>query len=81
MNAHRGFTVLRRHQTGVDGERADGDQHVAAGRFGIDELFVDLHLREKIIDVGVRTFGFADHRDLAGHRVRAADAVDLDFMG
>jgi hypothetical protein len=79
-NAHGGLGMLCGDQAGFNREGADGDQHVAAVGFRVDELFVDLHLREQVIDVSVGTLRRADHRHLARHRVRAADAVDLYFV-
>src|SRR5262245_2099017 len=66
-NAHRRLALLRRNQSGIDGEWPDGDQHVAAIGFGVDALLVDFDLREQIIHVHAGTLRFADHRHLARH--------------
>ena len=81
VDADRGFAGLRRNQTGLDGERADAGQHVAAVGAGIDLRRIDRDLREQVIDVGLRMRRLGDDRDLAGDGVRAADAVHLQRMG
>ena len=81
VDAHDGLAVLGRHEAALDGERADARDHVAAVRGGVDEGAVDLHLREQVVDVGVRAARLRHDGDLAGERVGAAEPVDLALVG
>ncbi|MNR39742.1 hypothetical protein D3C85_1579740 [compost metagenome] len=64
----------------LDGERANGAQHVAAVGRGIDPALGDHDLHEQVVDVGVGMQRGADNRYLAGLRATATDAVDFQFM-
>ena len=66
---------------GLERERRDPGQDVAARRRAVDARLVDHDLREQVVDVGVRMLRTTDDRDLAGQWVRAADAVDLSVVG
>ncbi len=52
VNPNLGFRPVRRHEPRLDRERPYRRQHVAAVRRGVDEPLLDLHLSEKIVDVG-----------------------------
>ena len=65
----------------LDRERPDAGQQVAAVLLVGDDRLVDEDLQEQVVDVGVGAIGRADHRDLAGQRVGAADPVDLARVG
>ncbi len=69
-----------RDKAGLDRERADAGQHVAAIRRRVDRLLPNFHLREEIVYIRSRRCRRADDRDLAGQRIAAADPVDLQLM-
>ncbi len=68
------------HKTGFNRERRDRREHVSAIGTGIHDLAVIHHLGEQVIDVGIPATGAIDDGDLAGERVAAADAVNLQWM-
>jgi hypothetical protein len=75
-----GLGRRRGDQPGLDRERADAGQHVAAVGRGVDRLFQHARLGEEIVHVGVGPCRAADDGDLRGHRMAAADAVDLQVV-
>ena len=70
-----------RHQPLVDRERADGRRHVPAVAVVVDARLVDQHLRERVVDVGIRVGRRADHAHLGERRHAAAHAVELAHAG
>jgi hypothetical protein len=75
----------------LDGELPDAGEEVAAGLAVGNGRFFDTDLKEEVIDVvarlggfrlgGFRLGGFREDGDLAGDRLRAAEAVDLARIG
>ena len=65
---------------GLDRERPDAGQHVAAVGRRVDRWLQHAGLGEQIVDVRVRSCRAADDGDLGGQRVAAADAVDLQLV-
>src|SRR5882672_9787491 len=80
VDAHGRGGILRANQAGLDRERADAREHVAAVGLGIDERLGDRDLREQVIHVGTLALRAADDRDLARQGIRSPDAVDLQRM-
>ena len=65
---------------GLDRERPDAGQHVAAVGRGVDRRLQHAGLGEQIVDVRVRPGRAADDRDLRGKGMAAADTVDLQLV-
>jgi hypothetical protein len=65
----------------LNGPGTDAGENVAAVLAVADFGFVHHDLQEQIIHIGVRDAGWTDDGDLAGERMRAADAIDLPHVG
>jgi hypothetical protein len=68
-------------QAVFDRPRADAGEDVAAVLAVADFGLVDDDLQKQIVDVSVVALRTRDDRNLAGERMRAADAVDLPHVG
>ena len=81
QHAQRGGVALRLDQAGLERERHHGGEHVAAVGRGVDGVLVGLQLREQEIEIDAGPGALGDDADLAGQRMRAAEAVDLALVG
>ncbi|MOA08146.1 hypothetical protein D3C78_1278890 [compost metagenome] len=83
VDPHRGGLAVGRgrHQPLLDGERAHAGEHVAAVGPRVDAGFLHADLGEKVVDVAAGMHRLRDDRHLAGQRIAAAQAVDLQFVG
>ncbi|CAH0280072.1 hypothetical protein SRABI112_03891 [Pseudomonas mediterranea] len=79
-NAHRGTVTGRLDQPLLDGERADGAEHIAAVGRGVDPTLGDHDLDEQVIDIRLGVQRWADDCHFAGLRAAAADTVDLQLV-
>ncbi len=81
VDADYRFALCGGHQPFVHREGPHGRGHVAAVAAVVDLGVLDLHLREGVVDVGVRSRRRADHTDLGERRHAAAHAVELPAVG
>src|SRR5262249_29842418 len=81
VDADQRLAVTRAHEPLVDGEGTDRRGAVAAIAVVLDDRRLHVHLRERVVDVGVGVRGRADDARLGQRRDAAAQPVELATVG